>query len=407
MTTLRHQPKARHVCAQLSDLAHRLGPDARLPTIVEMRREMGVSLTTLSSALGELEARQVIYRVHGVGIFVSPQIRRSVVLLCAPHFFATATTSPFWNILVEEAERRAALGNESFSLHFATPAPRRDPNSAPLHEGLLADIRAGRVHGIGAVGLNRDDTEWIEAQGAPVVAFAAPGRYAVNIDNDAVARLGTQALQAQGCRRIGFWRPAWGFATGAADAPSSNLPLSRRTSDEAKAFRRALRGCKLPFDAALVRDNRVSTVGALVESHQEQGYRAAFEVFGGKTKARGTKARRAKALPDGLVISDDMMTHGALVALQKLGVRVGRDIQIATHSNRGSMVLLGREDELTRLEIDPAQVAQTMFETLEKLMIGESVEARNVLIKPILKPIARPHAKMTRNRTTFRGATPT
>ena len=65
----------------LSDLAHELGPDAKLPTVAELRARLGVSVVTLNEALHEAESRQLIYRRHGVGIYVSGSIRKRVALV--------------------------------------------------------------------------------------------------------------------------------------------------------------------------------------------------------------------------------------------------------------------------------------------------------------------------------------
>jgi len=112
-----------------------------------------------------------------------------------------------------------------------------------------------------------------------------------------------------------------------------------------------------------------------LESHQEQGYRIALEVFGGPRKL----------WPDGLVFTDDMMTHGALLALQKLGVRVGRDVKVATHANTGSLVMRGHDEEVCLLEVNPAELVQTMFDQLETLMDGQVPTQSKVLIAPRLR----------------------
>jgi hypothetical protein len=58
--------------------------------------------------------------------------------------------------------------------------------------------------------------------------------------------------------------------------------------------------------------------------------------------------------------------------MQQLGVRIGEDVQVASHSNRESPILRPWRDEITRLEVDPAALAQTMLATLEAVMAGEA-----------------------------------
>jgi len=110
----------------------------------------------------------------------------------------------------------------------------------------------------------------------------------------------------------------------------------------------------------------------------EQGYRTATEVFGAPRRE----------WPDGIVVTDDMMTRGALVALQNMGVRVGEDVEIATHANRGSKALLGYDHRLTLVEVDPARVVSKMFGLLETLMDGGLPAKRLYTITPRLRQLS-------------------
>lgn len=80
-----------------------------------------------------------------------------------------------------------------------------------------------------------------------------------------------------------------------------------------------------------------------------------------------------------------MMTHGALLASQKLGVRVGSDVKVASHANVGSPTLLGHEEDLTLLEVNSSELVQAMFAQLESLMDGQVPTQSNVLIAPRLR----------------------
>src|SRR5690349_21798618 len=88
--------KLQETCGQIENLAQTLGPDAKLPTVIQLRDRLGVSVATLNSAFTELEAQRVIRRKHGVGIYVSSRIRqRTVCLICDPSFFRAVGASPF------------------------------------------------------------------------------------------------------------------------------------------------------------------------------------------------------------------------------------------------------------------------------------------------------------------------
>jgi DNA-binding LacI/PurR family transcriptional regulator len=79
------------------------------------------------------------------------------------------------------------------------------------------------------------------------------------------------------------------------------------------------------------------------------------------------------------------MARGALVTLDQQGIKVGRDIKIATHANRGSDVLRGHEKHITRLEIDPAEIASAMFAMLERLIEGGQVEATTKIAPQLVR----------------------
>ena len=88
---------------------------------------------------------------------------------------------------------------------------------------------------------------------------------------------------------------------------------------------------------------------------------------------------------DGVVINDDMMTRGALVAAKKLGLTIGSDLKIATHANKGSSALSEQESALTLMELDPNDFVEAMFGMLERLMAGGELSANPVLVSPKLR----------------------
>jgi DNA-binding GntR family transcriptional regulator len=109
---IRHRTKTQAITAQLTELARRLGADARMPTIQQLCELLGVSVVTLNRALSELEAQNIILRKHGVGIFVSPRIGQRTVGLVYDRDIFAAGSSPFCGLLVEAASKRATSSNE-------------------------------------------------------------------------------------------------------------------------------------------------------------------------------------------------------------------------------------------------------------------------------------------------------
>lgn len=370
MQEIKLRTKPDELCAQISEMARRLGVGAKLPTVRELGRSFGVSQMTLNVALGRLEQKGIISRRHGSGVFVAEGIanrliRRNIVLLCGYQVMRSAGHSIFWDMLIEHSRGRAASHNETCQLHLTNPS--REGENALL-EGLMAEMRSGRVQGVLGILLEESVRNWIVEQKVPLVTFAGGEQWAVGLNANALTQLAVEQLAKQGCRRIGLWRPNQSY-----DSLEGNL---RQAHQQEAAFHHALDALGLPSDSCLMQHGmrEIQEPGAVPnESNQEQGFRAALQVFG----------ESAEEKPDGLFITDDLMTHGALAAFQKLGLRPGHDVKIASHANRNSPILMG-QDDLTLIEFDPAQLVHEMFSMLETLMDGQTPFAP-VFIQPRLR----------------------
>lgn len=362
---LRSPAKFDLACARLEKLAYERGAEARMPTFVELCEQAQVSKATLDAVLGQLEAQDVLVRRHGAGIFVSPRLQRTVALVCDPHFSTEPHIRDFWQLLVSEAQARVTGGNQVLAFHFCTASP--DPGSAPLHAGLMDDIRAGRVQGVLTVGVPQKAVEWISEQKVAVVAFAGLGPVSVNLHSERVVELGVQALAAQSCKSIAMWS-AW---FGAQSSDSSFI-----WDEQRQALASALDAHHLRTRAQWLRPGLDDIP---LEAGVEQAQLWVREVFGGPRPT----------WPDGLLITDDNLSRDVLAALSKAGVVPGRDIEIASHANSGSPILRGYEKDLTLIEFDSGEIVQSMFERLEALGRGEAPEPEHIRIEPRIRRGAR------------------
>lgn len=346
--------KFKITCDRLEAMARELGPGAQLAPIRRLQTDLGVSLATLDTALAEMELRQIVLRRQGSGIYVAPQARhRRLALICNPASLATFGTSPFWSRLMVSANRRALEREESLAIQFTrpdyvSPDPEEIESPSPLPERLADDISRGRIHGVLALGLPHSLTRWIERQGVPVVAYAGPANYIVMTATPEIIQIGVSELARLGCRR-----PA---LLSFADAAGSH-----RLSDDARTFSAAL-------SAHGLADQPLPPTPFPPESDVElpawQGYRTMQRLLELPPELR----------PDGIVSTDDMLTQGALMALQHPDAAAGHGIRVATHSNTGSPALLGWQDSLIRMEFDPEEIVQAMFRTLETLLDGSVPE---------------------------------
>jgi DNA-binding LacI/PurR family transcriptional regulator len=348
--------KLQRACEQLSIMVRQKEPGAKLPTGMELCRMLGVGLNTLHEALGELENHHLIERRHGVGIFVAPRREKTIALICDPTILQSADISPFWQMLIERCQARAALVDETLEFHFTGFQNKSD---APFNQSLTRDFQQHRIDGAIGIGLEFDVMKWIEQHKVPYVAYAG---YGLHIDTPSLIELGVQELHKRKCRRIGFWVPA--------TPKRPVIPVEEKLEVIAASLKR--HGLDIYPDLIWHGLQHQST--QIQKSHQEQGFCAAMETF----------SKPRTEWPDGLLITDDMMAHGALIAMENLKPDIRARIPIATHSNKGSTVLHGRKN-LILLETDLAEIVNAIFETLEKLMLGKTPSSSVALVKPILK----------------------
>ncbi len=347
------ESKTQSLAESLRELAYQLGAEEKFPTAVELCEQFHTSRATLNDALNILESQHVIYRKRGSGIYVSPRLHtKCICVLLYASLFLGKDKSPFWGILsgliAEEMERRAESHAYHCELHFVL---RTELDQVALPESVIELIQAKRIHGIITVGMNHLTTAWLQQQGIPCVVYAGYGPYRVSQDGNALLRQAVSLLALEGCQRPGLWMEATCLDT-------ENEPLLARSTEQ--LFSRYLSDYNLPFDPLLVHYDVFirSQVPGGVPSLQQQGYIYAMKVFSGPAQRR----------PDGIFIDNDMVTMGALAALQRLGIRIGEDVCIVTQANTGSPILFGYEDRLRIVEFDPAELVHEMFTMLDSLL---------------------------------------
>jgi DNA-binding LacI/PurR family transcriptional regulator len=354
------------VSAAIEAKAVELGPGGKLPTFRDLQREMGVSRTTLSTALDSLESKGVLSRRHGVGIFASAQLHhRSLVLLANPVFFQGGWESdPFWPLLIQEAHERAKAGAESLAVQFLTPGAK---GKGALPPSLVSDLENQKVDGILGVGLEPEEIHWVQSQNTPFVAYASMGRCTATFDHEGLVNLAVEELAKRGCRRIELWT-----------APRLETDLD----DHGEAD-------TLKFHAAQER------LGLKKGPVRRQVWRRWKATHQGEPLSISLGALLAEEamkspdpLPDGVAILEDTVTRGVVPALMRRGIMAGRDLLIATHSNKGSSLLSGFEDMLIRLQCDPTLLVKELFRMLEMQMAGAVDWEENVVLKPTVAPFA-------------------
>jgi len=182
-----------------------------------------------------------------------------------------------------------------------------------------------------------------------------------------VVELGVEALATRGCCRLAWWSETWSETW---SEPERDGREGQRA--EARAFRRALAARGLEFHNNWLRPQAREIVGP---SSFDQAHKWVSQVFGAPRES----------WPDGLLITNDILTRDIMAALQKLDIVPNRDIVIASHANTDSPVLRAYEDDLTLIEYNSGEIVQIMFDQLEMLLRGELVSHRHIKIKPEIR----------------------
>ena len=352
------ESKPQMLCRQITALAHKLGPGARLPRVLEMARDFDVAPSTLNYALHEVEKRGLITRRRGSGVFVTDMAtdqanQAHLALICRPTFFRAAGHSPLWDMLVQMIQERAAQSGVEFDCYFS----REQTSEFPLPDALAGAIEEGNIRGVLGVGLPEGAARWIMTRGVPVVNLFSVGHTTVMTDATSVIRLSVEALRKRGCRRIGLWMPL-------------PPPEPLKPGDNLRHIRTGQKALKESFLSALSSNGlaaHVELIDGNTDYLRRVPYQAPSIVEQGLETAQRVFSRDKEGWPDGLIIADDTMTRGALVALRQMKVDIENDLHIASQANVGSPTLVG-ETNLILAEIDPEEIVNTMFSHMDELI---------------------------------------
>ncbi len=339
ITDHRKQPKA---LAALEKLARHLGPGERLPRVRELAQSLGLTVATLDQALRQAESRGLIVRRPRSGVFVSSQIEQKSIGLVFGRNIFSAGISPFYGQLIERCQQRASEHNERFSFFLDIEGLNSNTDAPPVHRDLVSAVDEGRVDGLVlACRGKRSQEVWLRAQGIPLVVFGETdlGPGSVSHDREAMIRGGLDCLAKMGCNSLGILGAWHRDVDTFARLASSSGPKTRQEW--------------------LVRPPYSDDQGN--EGHEAFGYESI------RTLLRQGKGKRGH-LPSGLVITNDVITRGACIALNEAGLELGRDIHIATHANKDSSILREWSEHLALAEFDTVTTVEAIFQMLEDMM---------------------------------------
>jgi LacI family transcriptional regulator len=323
-------------------------------TIQDVAAAAGVSVATVSRTLNgpervsEPTRERVLLAVHDLDYRPnraarSLRARASRVL----GLIISDITNPFFTNLVRGVEDVAQRAGYSVVLANSDEDLAKE---ATYLEVAAAERMAGVV--LSPASATGTSIRILREYGIPVVTIDRKLREAgidsITIDNAAAARDATEHLIAAGCERIAV-------VTG-----------PRRTSTATERLagcRKALRAEGRTLDRAAVRyaDYRV-----------EGGYEATRDLLGGNPA------------PDGLLVANNLMTIGALAAVEQAGLRTPRDITMVGFDDMSWP--LGGRPALTLVAQPTYDIGRNAAEILLRRVRGERLPPQRVVLPATLIP---------------------
>jgi DNA-binding LacI/PurR family transcriptional regulator len=307
-----------------------------LPTMPELRKELSVSQVTLERAYDQLEARGLIERRKGKGVYVADRLQTGeFAVVVRPELLASDSHPYFRNVsgtvirLLQQQNTRWQVrmhvgGSSQTDASFPATLDLLDPEVLPRLRGVFS------FHPLNEVGTQ------LERAGVPVVFVGNPrGTYSVGFDQEeAMIRPALTHLRDVGCKSVGAichsYPAGFGFVP---------LFISVAESLGLKVDRRWIERIEGPVSEKL-------------------GYECFVRLWANEQK------------PDGLFVQDDAMCNGALRGTLQLGLSLPRDLRIVTFASRG--IELAYHLPVSRVEYDPHELAERTVELMMTLVRGQT-----------------------------------
>ncbi|MEV0404066.1 LacI family DNA-binding transcriptional regulator [Actinoallomurus sp. NPDC050550] len=255
-------------------------------------------------------------------------------------------TNPFFTGMVRAVEDRANEAGYSVVLANADEDLRKEQRYL---EVAAAERMAGVLLSPASVTDTRIDV--LVERGIPVVTIDRRLRTAavdrVVVDNRRAAIEATRHLIEQGCRRIGFVAGRPGTTTG---------------EGRLAGYKTALKEAGLPVERELI-------VGG------------DFRIDGGREATERLLA--LKDAPDGLFVANNLMTIGAVNALDQAGVRCPDDIALVGFDDMTPA--LDMRSRLTVVSQPTYEIGRQATELLLRRIVGETFPVRHIVLSAELK----------------------
>ncbi len=322
-------------------------PGQRLASIEQLAKRFEVSFITVREGLTALAEEGLIERRVGSGTYVGDLTKGRHVGVLVEWDISDPRTSYFYRRTPQRVVRFLRANGWPARLYAGHLAPDEESLRPPTCTDFLEAVERRRLGGVVAFTPDQTFPQWygvLEKQRVPVVGPDEKCTRRVTWDSTALVRTGVDYLLSHGRRRLALMEYHW----------REGRPRF------VEHFQAALTGAGVAANERWIR--RAPTPCAPQAGWEE--FRAIW--------AEGREK------PDGLLICNDNLFPGAVMAILQLGIRVPEDLLVVTHFNHGSGMVC--PFPVVKLEFDPDGYARTAGATLLKLMRHEPVPEAPVLL---------------------------
>ncbi|MDL5053382.1 GntR family transcriptional regulator [Oscillatoria laete-virens NRMC-F 0139] len=311
---------------------------SKLPTYMELNQVLGAKQSAVERVLQELSYQGLIDRNPRRGIYVSEQAKKSYIGVVFGYGIMEPIASPFWNLLMLSLRTALLQRGYEAKIYIENNDLLGYKDARMAARELVSDIESGRLKGviIGQPGVYHQFlSEAVERTRKPAVSLFVrmAGADCFSIELGKMIYQGIDELAGLGARRIAVIAHDF-FWTGSPLTAEMLSPIQNYLSQKGCASDERYFSC---FEASRV----------IRRTHQETGaevFRLMLERF------------TPEEYPDGIVVTDDMTTRGIMPLLGDYQLWPGKNIHIASLVNKGSPTLMGFEDNMVRMEIDPFEM---------------------------------------------------
>ena len=315
----------------------------RLEAEATLSRRFGVNIAKIREALILLEQEGLLTRRHGSGTFVTDPLKTRPVGIFCNMDLTHPGVGLFYRVLAHELRRYFhARGNQS-QLYLGHNAPGSDVADIDCPE-LVQDLERHRLSGLLVLtvpSIPELVDRWFGRVTVPIVGRGRCFPFSYDLPTEPMMTAGIQCLVEQGCTRLAV--VGW--------ASSSPLPAPLpRVLERERAF--------LEAHGVTVRPEWIRM--DLYPNLPGAGWEDIREIW-------STTPEK----PDGLLICDDCLLADAAEALRQLGIRSPGDLRVVGFTNHGISPRV--PFPMTRLEVNPREMAQGMAELLLDQIAGQTI----------------------------------